>query len=84
MAKARAAGKRFILPVDVAVGEKFAADAERTITTPDAMPEGWRILDIGPQTILAFGEALADAQTVIWNGTLGVAEFPAFARAPTR
>ena len=53
MAKAEAAGKPFILPVDVAVGEKFAADAEGTITTPDAVPEGWRILDVGPQTILA-------------------------------
>jgi phosphoglycerate kinase len=79
MAKAEAAGRPFILPVDVAVGEKFAADAEGTITTPDAVPEGWRILDVGPQTILAFGEALVDAKTVIWNGTLGVAEFPAFA-----
>jgi phosphoglycerate kinase len=79
MAKAGAAGKPFILPVDVVVGEKFAADAEGTITTPDAVAEGWRILDVGPQTILAFGEALVDAKTVIWNGTLGVAEFPAFA-----
>jgi phosphoglycerate kinase len=79
MAKAEAAGKPFLLPVDVAVGEKFAADAEGTITTPDAVPDGWRILDVGPQTILAFGEALVDAKTVIWNGTLGVAEFPAFA-----
>jgi phosphoglycerate kinase len=79
MAQAETAGKPFVLPVDVAVGEKFAADAERTITTPDAIPEGWRILDVGPQTILAFGEALKDAQTVIWNGTLGVAEFPDFA-----
>ena len=84
MAKAEAAGKPFVLPVDVAVGEKFAADAERTITTPDAVPEGWRILDIGPQTILAFGEALVDAQTIIWNGTLGVAEFPAFALGTRR
>jgi phosphoglycerate kinase len=79
MAKAEAAGKPFILPVDVVVGEKFAADAEGTITTPDAIAEGWRILDVGPQTILAFGEALVDVKTVIWNGTLGVAEFPAFA-----
>jgi phosphoglycerate kinase len=79
MAKAEAAGKPLILPVDVVVGEKFAADAEGTITTPDAIVEGWRILDVGPQTILAFGEALVDVKTVIWNGTLGVAEFPAFA-----
>ena len=79
-AKARAAGKPFVLPVDVAVGEKFSNDAERTITTPDTIPDGWRILDVGPQTILAFGEALADAETIIFNGTLGVAEFPKFAQ----
>lgn len=79
-AKAQAAGKRFVLPVDVAVGEKFSNDAERTITTPDNIHEGWRILDVGPQTILAFGEVLADAQTIIFNGTLGVAEFPKFAQ----
>jgi phosphoglycerate kinase len=78
--KAQEAGKRFVLPVDVAVGEKFSNDAERTITTPDNIHEGWRILDVGPQTILAFGEALADAETIIFNGTLGVAEFPKFAQ----
>ena len=80
MEQARAAGKRFVLPVDVAVGEKFAPDAERTLTSPDQIPEGWRILDVGPQTIAIFGEVLADAETILWNGTLGVAEFPAFAR----
>lgn len=80
MAKARESGKRLALPVDVAVGERFAADADRTITTPDHVPAGWRILDVGPQTLIAFGEALADAQTIVWNGTLGVAEFPAFAQ----
>src|SRR5262249_2965281 len=79
MAKAEAAGKPFILPGDGAVGEEFAADAQGARTGPDAVSEGWRILDVGPQTILAFGEALVDAKTVIWNGTLGVAEFPAFA-----
>jgi phosphoglycerate kinase len=80
MAKAKATGKRFVLPVDVAIGEKFAPDATRMLTSPDAVPDGWRILDVGPQTLVAFGEVLADAQTIIWNGTLGVAEFPAFAR----
>ena len=78
--KAQETGKRFVLPVDVAVGEKFSNDAERTITTPDNVHEGWRILDVGPQTILAFGEVLADAETIIFNGTLGVAEFPKFAQ----
>ena len=80
MAKAQSAGKRLVLPVDVAVADRFAADAERTLTTPDAVAEGWRILDVGPQTLVAFGEVLAGAQTIIWNGTLGVAEFPAFAQ----
>jgi phosphoglycerate kinase len=80
MAKARQQGRRFILPVDVAVADRFSADAERTLTTPDHVPDDWRILDLGPQTLIAFGEALADAETILWNGTLGVAEFPAFAR----
>jgi phosphoglycerate kinase len=80
MAKARASDKRLILPVDVVTADRFDADAARDITTPDAVREHWRILDVGPQTIHAFGEALADAQTIIWNGTMGVAEFPAFAR----
>jgi phosphoglycerate kinase len=80
MAKAQASSKRFVLPVDVAVGDRFAADADRVLTTPDHVSEGWRILDIGPQTIVAFGEVLADAETVVFNGTMGVAEFPAFAQ----
>ena len=80
MERARSSGKRFVLPVDVAIATAFAADAPRVITAPDAVPPGWRILDVGPQTLLEFGEALADAQTVLWNGTLGVAEFPAFAQ----
>ncbi len=80
MVKAADAGKRLALPVDVVVANKFAADAERAITTPDQVAEGWRILDIGPQTIVAFGEILASAETVVWNGTMGVAEFDAFAK----
>jgi phosphoglycerate kinase len=80
MAKAQAGGKRLVLPVDVVIADRFDAGAARDITTPDAVREHWRILDVGPQTIHAFGEVLADAQTIIWNGTMGVAEFPAFAR----
>jgi phosphoglycerate kinase len=79
MEKAAASDKQFVLPVDVAIGEKFSADATRMITSPDSVPDDWRILDVGPQTLIAFGEVLADAQTIIWNGTLGVAEFPSFA-----
>jgi phosphoglycerate kinase len=80
MAKAQASSKRFVLPVDVVVADRFAADADHVLTTPDHVPERWRILDVGPQTLVAFGDVLSDAQTIIWNGTVGVAEFPAFAR----
>jgi phosphoglycerate kinase len=80
MAKADYSGKRFVLPVDVVVADRFAADADHVLTTPDHVPEGWRILDVGPQTLVAFGDVLSDAQTIIWNGTMGVAEFPTFAQ----
>jgi phosphoglycerate kinase len=80
MAKAKASSKRFVLPVDVVVADRFAADADHVLTTPDHVPERWRILDVGPQSLVAFGDVLSDAQTIIWNGTMGVAEFPAFAQ----
>jgi phosphoglycerate kinase len=80
VAKATESGKRLVLPVDVVVADRFANDADHVLTTPDHVPDGWRILDIGPQTIVAFGEVLADAQTIFFNGTMGVAEFPVFAR----
>jgi phosphoglycerate kinase len=80
MAKADYSGKRLVLPVDVVVADRFAADADHVLTTPDHVLEGWRILDVGPQTLVAFGDVLADAQTIIWNGTMGVAEFPTFAQ----
>jgi phosphoglycerate kinase len=72
--------KRLALPIDAVIADRFAADAHTQVVAVDQVPEGWRILDIGPQTILAFTELLNDAQTIIFNGTLGVAEFPAFAR----
>ncbi len=46
----------------------------------DQVPQGWRILDIGPATVQLFSQVVSGAQTIIWNGTLGVAEMPAFAR----
>ncbi len=79
MTKAGTLRKRFALPVDVVVADRVAPDADHVLTTPDHVPEGWRILDIGPQTLVAFGEVLMDAATVVFNGTMGVAEIPAFA-----
>jgi phosphoglycerate kinase len=70
---------RLVLPVDVVVADRFAADAAWRVTPVSEAPSDWRILDIGPQTIAAFREELALARTVVWNGPLGVFEFPAFA-----
>ncbi len=69
-----------LLPVDVVVAERFAADAQYKVVAADNVQAGWRILDIGPATVEAFRKSLTDARTIVWNGTLGVAEWPVFAR----
>jgi phosphoglycerate kinase len=68
-----------LLPVDVVVADRFAADAQHKVIAANDVQAGWRILDIGPATIEAFRTSLANARTIVWNGTLGVAEWPAFA-----
>jgi len=78
--KARQRDLTLLLPVDVVIADRFAADAASRVVSIKDVPAGWRILDIGPETIKAFDQALADAQTIVWNGTLGVAEMPAFAK----
>jgi len=78
-AKAQAKGVQLLLPVDVVVADKFAADAESQVVGIDAIPEGWMGLDIGPASVQAFQEALQDCQSVIWNGPMGVFEFDKFA-----
>lgn len=80
LAEAERRGVRLLLPVDVVVADRFAADADSRIVDIDAVPAGWRILDIGPRSVQAYGEALSACKTVLWNGPLGVIEFPAFAR----
>ena len=80
VAKAQNRGLQFLLPTDVVIADRFAADATYKVVSRDDVPKGWRILDIGPKTVEAFRETLADAQTIVWNGTLGVAEMPAFAK----
>ena len=74
------AGDHLVLPVDVVLGDKFEAGAQsRTVAVAGGVPAGWRILDIGPRTVAVFGEALQGAALVVWNGPMGVFEFPAFA-----
>ena len=80
IAQAEKKGSQFLLPSDVAIADRFAADATSKIVASNAVPQGWRILDIGPAAIEDFRRVLAEAKTIVWNGTLGVAEFPAFAK----
>jgi phosphoglycerate kinase len=70
---------RILLPVDVVVADAFSADANVQVVPADAIPDGWKGLDIGPRTTAAFAEALSDARTVVWNGPMGVFELPPFA-----
>lgn len=74
------AGKRLVLPKDVVVADAFEAEARAKTVGVDEVPAGWRILDIGPKTVRLFGEKLASAKTVVWNGPMGVFEFPRFAQ----
>jgi len=74
------AGDRLVLPVDCVVADRFAADAESKVVPVDQVPDGWRILDIGPASVAHFSNRLAAAKTVVWNGPMGVFEFPRFAQ----
>ena len=73
------AHSKLVLPVDVTVADRFDADAFSQVVSVAAVPPGWRILDIGPRTLELFRERLDGARTVVWNGPMGVFEFPKFA-----
>jgi phosphoglycerate kinase len=73
------AGGKIVLPVDIVVADRFAADAQTRIVSADSIPEGWLGLDIGPQSVAVFSDALAGAKTVFWNGPMGVFELEPFA-----
>ncbi len=78
MDKAKARGVRLLLPEDAVVAAKFEAQAEHRVVPVDKVPPGWYIMDIGPKTIESFAAELRRSRTVIWNGPLGVFEYPAF------
>ena len=77
--KAKAKGVKLLLPVDPVAAKEFAADAERQVVSTMAIPEGWEGMDIGPDTIKVFCDAVKGAGTVVWNGPMGVFEFDNFA-----
>jgi phosphoglycerate kinase len=67
------------LPTDVVAGAEFSKDAESKVVPYDELPDGWLGLDIGPETRESFARAIAGAETVFWNGPMGVFEWPRFA-----
>jgi phosphoglycerate kinase len=77
LAKAKARGVQLLLPTDHVVGRAFE-EATETKTVDGPIPDGWMGLDIGPKTRAAYAQALADARTIVWNGPMGVFEWPAF------
>ena len=79
LAKAAAKGVKLLLPVDTAIHDKFENTDSFTVVDCDKMPAGFMGLDIGPKSIALFSDAIRGAGTVIWNGPMGVFEFPAFA-----
>ncbi len=77
--KAEAKGVKLMLPVDVVCADKFAEDANTVTVGIDAIPEDMMGLDVGPKTVEAYADAIAQAKTVFWNGPMGVFEMDAFA-----
>ena len=77
---ASAKGVKLLLPVDTVCADAFAPDANSQVVKAGEIPDGWQGLDIGPETVKLYCGAVAGAGTVIWNGPMGVFEFPAFAK----
>ncbi|EDM23300.1 phosphoglycerate kinase [Caminibacter mediatlanticus] len=80
MAEAKRLGVKFYLPVDIVIADKFSEDAIVKYVTYQEIPDGWMGLDIGPASVRLFGEVLWDAQTILWNGPMGVYEMDKFSR----
>ena len=73
------AGGKLVLPVDAVIADKFDAEANSQIVDVNQIPAGWRMLDVGPKTLESYKAALSGAKLVVWNGPVGVFEFPKFA-----
>ena len=77
------AGERIQLPMDAVIAEAMTAESERRVVPVKSVPAGWRILDIGPETVEAFRKSLQGARLVVWNGPMGVFEIAPFAEGTT-
>lgn len=79
VAKAKAKGVNIYFPIDNIIADDFSNDANRQTVKRGEIPEGWEGLDIGPETIKLFSEIVEKSKTILWNGPMGVFEFPNFA-----
>ncbi|WP_375444301.1 phosphoglycerate kinase [uncultured Fibrella sp.] len=77
--KAEAKGVKIVMPVDNICADAFSNDANRQIVATGQIPDGWEGLDIGPESVELFKEIVANSKTILWNGPMGVFEFPNFA-----
>ncbi|MFQ6019979.1 MAG: phosphoglycerate kinase, partial [Dehalococcoidia bacterium] len=84
MERARERKVALLLPSDVIVADRFAADARAKRVSVREVPESWRIMDIGETTVDVFARALQGCRTVVWNGPMGVIEFGSFAHGSHR
>ena len=80
MYEAERKGVPLLLPTDAVISDAFDANAAYQTVPVSSIPIGWRVMDVGPDSVGTFRDALEDCTTVFWNGPLGVAEFPAFAK----
>jgi len=78
--KAKDKGVNIILPVDSVIADGFSNDAARKVVPAGQIPDDWQGLDIGPESIKIFSDIIAKSKTVLWNGPMGVFEFPNFAQ----
>jgi phosphoglycerate kinase len=77
--KAESSDCRMLLPVDLVIGDRFDAGAEKRLEDGTDVPDGWMGLDVGPRTVAAYSEEIGRAGTVFWNGPMGAFEMDPFA-----
>lgn len=78
--KAKEKGVNLVLPVDTVIADDFSNDAQRKTVKAGEVPDDWQGLDIGPETVALFSDIISKSKTILWNGPMGVFEFPNFAK----